>query len=100
MYHPYLTALVQYITFTVITPDYFENITDFVVREGKMTLAETRDYFSINSYILRDFVATTVMGILTTADVAFFTRKKVRRIQALNIKDLQGFWKPWKPQKF
>ncbi len=69
------SPLVQYITSTIITPDYFTNIIAYSVREGLMNQAEAEEYFNLNSYLLQVIIATPVMGISTTAIVAIFTTK-------------------------
>ena len=66
----------QYITSTIITPDYFSNIIKHSVGEGLMTQTEAENYFNLKSYIFQVIIATPIMGILTTAIVAIFTRKK------------------------
>lgn len=70
------SPLTQYITSTIITPDYFINIINYTVSEGKMTLPEAETYFNLKSYIVQVLFATPIMGIITTAIVAIFTRKK------------------------
>ena len=70
------SPLVQYITSTIITPDYFVNVINYSVNEGLMTTAEAEEYFNLKSYMIQVIIATPIMGILTTAVVAIFTRKK------------------------
>lgn len=71
-----LSPLTQYITSKVITPHYFANIIDFSVREGKMTAEEAANYFNLRSYMVQVLIGTPVMGLITSALVAIFTRKK------------------------
>lgn len=71
-----LSPLTQYIISTVITPDYFPNIIEYSVSEEMMTREEAEAYFSLGSYIQQSLIAAPVMGIVTTAIVAFFTRKQ------------------------
>ncbi len=70
------SPLTQYITSTFITPDYFSNAIRHVVAGGKMTQAQAEQYFNLKSYIVQALIGTPVMGIVTTAIVAIFTRKK------------------------
>lgn len=71
-----LSPLTQYITSTIITPDYFKNIISYVVENKLMTLAAAESYFNLKSYLMTTVISTPIMGILTTAIVAIFIRKK------------------------
>ncbi len=71
-----LSPLTQYITSTVITPGYFSNMIIYAVSEGQMNQMEAEEYFNLKSYISQVLIATPIMGIVTTAIVAIFTRKK------------------------
>ncbi|HRI86559.1 MAG TPA: DUF4199 domain-containing protein [Ignavibacteria bacterium] len=71
-----ISPLSQYIINTFITPDYFSNITAFAVKEGKMSQEEAENFFNLKSYILQGLVGAAVMGIITSAIVAFFTKSK------------------------
>jgi hypothetical protein len=71
-----LSPLTQWITHTVITPDFFENIRAHSVQEGMMTQQEAAEYFSLSGYIIQSMVGAFLMGIITSAIVALFTRKK------------------------
>ncbi len=70
-----LTPLMQFITSTVITPDYFANVIEFVVKDGKMTQQQAEDYFNLQNYVVQGLMGAPIMGIFTTAIVAIFTRK-------------------------
>ncbi len=71
-----LAPLVQVITSTLITPDYFANVISYSVSEGKMSQVEAEAYFNLKSYIVQVLIGTPAMGIVTAAIVALFTRKK------------------------
>lgn len=71
-----LSPLTQYITSTVITPDYFKNIIEYSVKENKLTREEAEGYFNLSSYMIQTIIFTPLMGIITTAIVAIFTRSK------------------------
>lgn len=71
-----ISPLTQYITSTIITPDYFKNIIDYSVKENKMTREDAESYFNLSSYMVQTIIFTPVMGIITTAIVAIFTRNK------------------------
>jgi len=69
------SPLTQYITSVWITPGYFSNVIEYSVDTGKMTLEEAESYFNLPNYIRQTIIFTPVMGIVTTAIVAIFTRK-------------------------
>ncbi len=71
-----ISPLTQYITSTIITPEYFPNMISYSVETGKMTQEAAEEYFNLKNYLLQVIIGTPVMGILTTAIVAIFTKKK------------------------
>lgn len=71
-----LSPLMQYITSTYITPDYFKNVIKYSVEHKLMTQQNAESYFNLNSYIIQATVGSAVMGSLTAAIVAFFARSK------------------------
>jgi len=71
-----LSPLTQYITSTIITPEYFPNMINYSVETGKLTQEAAEEYFNLKNYLLQVIIGTPLMGILTTAIVAIFTRKK------------------------
>jgi hypothetical protein len=73
-----LAPLVQYITTTFIAPEYFPNMINHAVANGKMTQPEAESYFNLKSYLVQVVLFTPVMGVVTTAIVAIFTRRNRR----------------------
>lgn len=71
-----LSPLTMIITAYLITPEYFPNAISYAVTSGKMTQGEAEKYFSLDSYIMQGLIGALVMGLLTSAIVAFFTKKK------------------------
>lgn len=71
-----LSPLTQLITSTLITPEYFSNIIEYSVQEDLMTRELAEDHFNLKSYIIQGLIGAPVMGVLTTAVVAFFTKNK------------------------
>lgn len=71
-----LSPLVQYIISTVITPDYFRNVIELSVEKGLKTREEAERYFSLGNYIFMSAISALLMGVLTSAIVALFVRKK------------------------
>ena len=71
-----LTPLAQYIISTVITPDYFDNAIEYVVAHEQMTQQEAEDYFNLQAYLWQAVFGALLLGVVTSAVVAIFTRKK------------------------
>lgn len=70
-----LSPLTQYISTAIISPDFFGNMIEYVVEEGTMAREAAESYFNVNSYIIQGLIGAPIMGLLTTAIVAFFTKK-------------------------
>ena len=73
---PTRNVLSQYIISMVITPDFFSNAIKYAVNEGKMSREEAEGYFNLKSYIMQGFIGTPILGIVTTAIVSLFVRRK------------------------
>ncbi len=71
-----LSPLTQYVTSYIITPEFFSNAIKYVVEHGRMTQVEAESYFSMKNYIIQGLMWGMGMGIVTSAIVAIFTRKK------------------------
>lgn len=71
-----LTPLTIWLTLAFITPDFLENAKSYAVESGKMEQQAAEDYFSQGNYMIQSIVGAPIMGILTAAIVALFTRKK------------------------
>ena len=69
------SPLIQILISTVISPDYFANVIEYVVQEEKMTQQEAEAYFNLQSYLVQALIGTPFMGLITTAIVAIFTKK-------------------------
>lgn len=70
-----LSPLAQYITHEFITPDYFENAIAFSVEQGNKK-EDAEALYNLNSYIIQSFFFALTVGIVTSAAVAYFVRKK------------------------
>jgi len=70
------SPLTQYITSEFISVNFFSNMIDYTVSTGKMTQIDAENYFNLKSYLIQVIIATPIMGIVTSAIVAIFTRKK------------------------
>jgi hypothetical protein len=71
-----LSPLTQYITSTVITPEFFPNAIRHSVSTGAMTQEAAEQYFSLRNYIIQRLIGAPVIGLVTTLIVAIFTRSK------------------------
>lgn len=72
-----LSPLTQWITSTIISPEYFPNIIDFALDKGFFkTREEAAGYFNLNNYIIQATFGGLVMGIITSAIVAYFVKTK------------------------
>jgi hypothetical protein len=71
-----LSPLGQYIIHTWISPDYFTNIIEYSVNSKGASRAEMEAYFSYNNYVVLSFMGAIIMGVITSAVVAIFVRKK------------------------
>lgn len=72
-----LSPLSQYITVVWITPDYFPNVINYTVESGEMSQIDAEAYFNLESYMLQATVGAAVMGLITSAVVAFFLKSKL-----------------------
>lgn len=73
-----LSPLTQFITSTIITPEYFPNVIKHVVSRELMKQEEAEKFFNLNAYIVQGLIGAFVMGLITTAIVAIFTRRKAK----------------------
>jgi len=71
-----LTPFGQLITAYVISPDYFGNAIRYGVEHGLTTQVEAEAYFNLKSYIIQSTIFALLMGIVTSAVVAFFLKSK------------------------
>jgi len=72
-----LSPPAQFLIHTVITPDYFNNMIEHSVSSSNISLESAEATFNLSSYMLQGIIGTMVMGILTSAVVALFTKKNV-----------------------
>ena len=72
-----LAPLTQWITSTIITPEYFPNVIAHSVETGyHSSLEEAEAYFNLKNYMVQSTIGALVMGVLTTAIVTLFVRTK------------------------
>lgn len=66
----------QYITNTLITPEYFSNVINYAVSSGKMTQSDAGAYYNLKSYMVQSVIGAAIMGVITSAVVALFTQSR------------------------
>ena len=71
-----LAPISQYITATFISPDFFTNTIDYAVSKGKGTREELAKHFNLKTYMMLSVVGALVMGLITSALAALFTKRK------------------------
>jgi hypothetical protein len=71
-----ISPLVQIIVSNFITPDYFQNAIQYSINAGYLNQTQAEDYFNLKNYIIQGAMGSFVMGIVTSAIVAFFVRSK------------------------
>jgi hypothetical protein len=70
-----LAPLGQYVTSTIITPHYFDNVTAYVTEHGLMKEDQARDYFSLGNYIFQSTTGSLIFGLVFSALIPLFMRK-------------------------
>lgn len=72
-----LSPLTQWITSTIITPEYFPNVSAYSVETGYYkSIEEAEAYFNLKNYIVQSTIGALLMGIITTAIAMIFIRSK------------------------
>ena len=72
-----LSPISQWITSTIITPEYFPNVIAYSVKTGYYASQEEAEaFFNLKNYIIQGTIGALAMGILTTAIAMVFIRSK------------------------
>lgn len=71
-----LTPLSQYLTVVIISPHFFENMINYSVETGRMTVEQANETLNLQTYMIESTIFAPVAGIITSAIVAIFTRKQ------------------------
>ncbi|WP_163515562.1 DUF4199 domain-containing protein [Gelidibacter japonicus] len=75
-----LSPLTQWITSTIITPEYFPNVIAYSVETGyHKSVAEAEAYFNLKNYIIQSSISALIMGIITTAVIMVFLQTKSKK---------------------
>lgn len=71
------SPLTQWITSVVITPEFFPNVIEYSLETGyHQSRAEAEAYFSLENYMKQSVIGALLMGLVTSAVVAFFVKSK------------------------
>lgn len=71
-----LSPMVQYVTFTLITPSFFKNMIAYSVSHQLHTQSQAEMYFNMQSYMIQSVFGAFSFGVLTSAVVAYALRTK------------------------
>lgn len=71
-----LAPFSQFITSTYITPDYFNNVITYSVENKVMKQEQAEAYFNLKSYVIQATFGALVLGVVTSAAVAWFLKTK------------------------
>ncbi len=71
-----LSPLGQIITHLYLSPEYFQNAINYAVENGIQSERQAKGYFNLQSYVWQSAGGAMVMGVITSAVVAFFLKKK------------------------
>lgn len=71
-----LSPLHQFIAHKFISPDFFNNITEYNVQAERMSRKDAEAFFNLNSYIVQSVSNALTMGVITSALVALVLKKE------------------------
>lgn len=72
-----LSPLTQWVTHTLISPEYFPNAIDYAVEVEFLESREAAEaYFNLQNYMMQSGIGAIILGVVTSAVVAFFLRTK------------------------
>ncbi len=68
--------LINYICLEYISPQYFQNISDYLISTKAMTVQGAKEYFNLKSYLIEGVFGALSVGVVLSALVAFFLQTK------------------------
>lgn len=71
-----LSPIIQYLSFALISPNYFENAIQNAVNLKSMSELNAKAYFNLKSYIIQGFLGGISTGIVIGGIVAYFLQTK------------------------
>jgi hypothetical protein len=72
----FFTPLVIYITYEIISPEFFSTFITYKTENTKMSLADAKKYFSMSNYLYTNTFSTLSNGIVISAIISFFIKSK------------------------
>jgi hypothetical protein len=64
------------ITTTIISPDYFPNLTAYTLSNGIMTQEQAQAHFNNGNYIIQGVVGGLITGAIFSTIISFFIKSK------------------------
>ncbi|MFZ0491083.1 MAG: DUF4199 domain-containing protein [Salegentibacter sp.] len=71
-----LTPFAQYIITQFITPEYFDNIISYSVKNGRMSQENAEALFNLKSYVVQATFGALGYGVVTAAIAALIMKRK------------------------
>jgi len=71
-----LSPVNQIVTTTIISPDYFSNLTAYTISNGIMTQEQAQAQFNNGSYIIQSVVGGFITGMIFSTIISFFIKSK------------------------
>lgn len=72
----FFTPVVLYITYAIISPEFFSTFITYKTENTKMSLADAEKYFSMSNYLYANTFSTLSNGIVISAIISFFIKSK------------------------
>lgn len=73
-----LVPFSQYITSTLITPNFFTNLINYSIENELKSKEDAIRFFNLKNYVIQGLISAPIMGVMTTGIVAIFTTKKFK----------------------
>ena len=70
-----LSPIAQWIILKYISPDFFTNMIAHTVEQGKLAQDLAEATYNMNSFMIQGVLGSLIMGVITSAIVAFFVKK-------------------------
>jgi len=71
-----LSPPTQFLIHSVISPEFFPNMREYAITSGMMSETRANEYFSLVAYMFQSAVFAFGMGVITSAVIAFFLKRK------------------------
>lgn len=71
-----LSPPTQFLIHSVISPEFFPNMREYAISSGMMSETRANEYFSLVAYMFQSAVFAFGMGVVTSAVIAFFLKRK------------------------